>query len=111
MTAAHAPQPTRQLGYAAIKRRDRDLAAKLHGRTKDDPEYWSFRWDAVRRHAHALFQYPAMMVPQMLTQLLADVVGSDPHIRIVSDPFVGSGTVLTEAMLLGLDFIGCDINP
>jgi hypothetical protein len=27
------------------------------------------------------------------------------------DPFVGSGTALAEAMMLGLDFVGVDINP
>jgi hypothetical protein len=111
MTAIAAPLPRQPHDYAMAKRRDLDFAAKLKGRTADDPEYWSFRWDAVRRHAHALFRYPAMMVPQMLTQLLADVRASDPDIKLISDPFVGSGTVLTEAMLVGLDFVGRDINP
>lgn len=52
-----------------------------------------------------------MMVPQMQARLLADITSIDPAIRTVYDPFVGSGTVLTETMLLGLDFQGCDINP
>ena len=93
--------------------RSRDLAfaQRLKSRTDNDSEYWSFRWDAKRHHAHALFQYPAMMVPQMLSRLLEDVTSMDPGIGQVCDPFVGSGTVLTEAMLLGLDFVGRDINP
>lgn len=31
--------------------------------------------------------------------------------KSVSDPYVGSGTVMTEAMIRGLDFVGQDINP
>lgn len=34
-----------------------------------------------------------------------------PEARSVLDPFVGSGTVMMEAMMLGLDFVGRDINP
>lgn len=33
------------------------------------------------------------------------------EIDSVGDPFVGSGTVLTETMLKGLRFWGTDINP
>lgn len=52
-----------------------------------------------------------MMVPQLQRELLQTCVAWDPTIRTVYDPFVGSGTVMTEAMLLGLDFFGGDINP
>lgn len=36
---------------------------------------------------------------------------SQPDVGTVLDPFVGSGTVLVEAMGHGLDFHGVDINP
>jgi hypothetical protein len=52
-----------------------------------------------------------MMVPQMQGDLLRAVLMAAPDTRHVFDPFVGSGTALTEAMMLGLDFSGCDINP
>ncbi len=90
---------------------DSALRARLHDAATEDPEFWSFRGNAVRRHSHALFQYPAMMVPQMQARLISDVRTVVPDVRSVFDPFVGSGTVLTEAMLHGLDFFGQDINP
>lgn len=56
-------------------------------------------------------QYPAMMVPQMVGALLVEIRRVFPTTRLVADPFVGSGTVLTETMLRGLDFYGRDVNP
>jgi hypothetical protein len=56
-------------------------------------------------------QYPAMMVPQMVAALLSAACSAETNLRRVVDPFVGSGTVLTETTLRGLDFTGCDINP
>lgn len=74
-------------------------------------DYWSFRGKAVREHAHAYLQYPAMMVPQMQRELIKIIQDLNPGIKSVFDPFVGSGTVMIEAMLRGLDFKGQDINP
>ncbi len=51
-----------------------------------------------RSHGHALFPYPAMMVPQLQGALLDDVVAIDPAITVCYDPFAGSGTVLTECI-------------
>ncbi len=76
-----------------------------------DRDYWSFRGKAVREHAHAYLQYPAMMVPQMQGELIKVLREFVPGIKSVYDPFVGSGTVMTESMLQGLDFRGQDINP
>ena len=90
---------------------DDALRKRLRADTSTNPEFWSFRFDAVRRHAHAMFQYPAMMVPQMQARFINDVCTVCPGIRTVYDPFVGSGTVLTETMLHGLDFFGQDVNP
>jgi hypothetical protein len=52
-----------------------------------------------------------MMVPEMLGDLMRIVVETDENIRTVFDPFAGAGTVMTEAMLLGLDFVAQDVNP
>lgn len=96
---------------ANIHRIDRQLRQRLLAAVAANAEYWAFRHDAVRRHAHALFQYPAMMVPQMQGRLIGDICHVCPTIQNVYDPYVGSGTVLTEAMLQGLNFFGQDINP
>lgn len=60
---------------------------------------------------HGLFQYPAMMVPELQGTLLDDALSIDPAARRVYDPFAGSGTILLESIYRGLDFYGSDINP
>lgn len=75
------------------------------------PDFWSFRGNSNRRNGHAFFHYPAMMVPKMQDVLLESVLKVDPAITNVFDPFVGSGTMMLEAMMKGLDFFGQDINP
>ena len=52
-----------------------------------------------------------MMVPQMLGQLLDTITQTERNIQRLYDPFLGSGTVLGEAMGRGLNFTGQDINP
>jgi hypothetical protein len=52
-----------------------------------------------------------MMVPQVARSVLEQACMVHPEIERVGDPFVGSGTILTESMLRGLSFFGTDINP
>ncbi len=75
-----------------------------------DPQ-WSCETRDTRSGAHGLIQYPAMMVPAMQKEILLAIKTVDPRVKTVLDPFVGSGTALTEAMALGCDFLGHDINP
>ena len=58
-----------------------------------------------------MFQYPAMMVPQVVEAILAQACSVHPDIERVGDPFSGSGTIMTESMMRGLAFSGTDINP
>lgn len=71
---------------------------------------WAFRVWAAREYSHGLFQYPAMMVPQMQRELLKELRAADGETTLY-DPFVGSGTTLAEGMLQGLTFLGTDVNP
>jgi hypothetical protein len=83
-------------------------------REKEDPKdssFWSFKRATQRKGAHALLHYPAMMVPSLQGLIMRCVQTSQPTATKVLDPFVGSGTVLVEAMEHGLDFRGVDINP
>src|SRR4051812_49221481 len=80
------------------------LVRRLHARAQQDPTYWSFAGNDKRRNGHALFSYPAMMVPQLQGALLDDLISVDPSIQRVYDPFAGSGTVLVESMVRGLEF-------
>jgi hypothetical protein len=87
------------------------LNEKLQALSEKDKDYWSFRGNASREYGHGLFQYPAMMVPQVTRAIIDKIIEVQPDVKIISDPFVGSGTVMTESMLRGLSFCGTDINP
>ena len=89
---------------------DKKIQAIVNGLSAHPREHWAYR-GAKREHAHAFIKYPAMMVPQMQSEIIDLFVSQYPNIHSVYDPFVGSGTVMTEAMLHGLDFYGQDINP
>lgn len=90
---------------------DQTIRDRLRALTVADGDYWAFRGGSRRGYAHAFFQYPAMMVPQMQGALIQAVSAARPGLSRAFDPFVGSGTTLTEAMLHGLAFTGWDINP
>lgn len=70
----------------------------------------SFKGNDGRDLAHDLVQYPAMMVPRMQGALI-DAVSKSVRVARVVDPFMGSGTVMLEAVRRGLPFTGFDINP
>ena len=74
-------------------------------------DFWSFKKTSPRRGAHALLHYPAMMVPSLQGLILESITEVSPGAVKILDPFVGSGTVLVEAMERGLHFDGVDINP
>lgn len=76
-----------------------------------DASYWEYRKSAAREGVHGLLQYPAMMVPRMQGDVLDVMLRVRPDIRAVLDPFVGSGTTMTESMIRGRSFTGLDINP
>jgi len=93
---------------------DRILIASLE-KTADlqrkNGQAWSYSGDAGRTAAHGLIQYPAMMVPAMQRDILASMVLAAPMAKTVLDPFVGSGTALTETLAASRSFVGYDINP
>lgn len=96
---------------AVRKHHDPSLRQRLESLTRADKDYWSFKGNSRREHGHGLFQYPAMMVPQVAEAVLQQACAVHPDIERVSDPFSGSGTIMTESMMRGLAFSGTDINP
>jgi len=58
---------------------------------------------------HGIHPYKGKFYPQ-LAKALMNISGTQPGATVL-DPFCGSGTVLLEASLSGLDSIGFDINP
>jgi hypothetical protein len=105
---ARAETPVAEGGALAI---DARIAEELASLSDAEDDFWTFRRGAARRQAHGLSQYPAMMVPPMQAVLMGVVAQAVGDIDSVVDPFVGSGTTLTEAMRLGLNFTGQDVNP
>lgn len=87
-----------------------DLIADL--KQKENIEkYWDFRKNDKREHVHSMIKYPAVMVPNMQGEIFDLVLKNDPDIHNVFDPFMGSGTILIEGLMRGLDVMGIDINP
>jgi len=58
---------------------------------------------------NGLFPYRGKFHPQMIKGLI-NVMGCKPG-DVVLDPMMGSGTVLIEATLMGMDSIGIDASP
>ena len=73
--------------------------------------YWDFREDDTKEFTHGIHNYPAMMVCPISRNLIRLVKDIRP-VNALFDPFSGSGTVLVEGMLSGINTIaGNDINP
>jgi hypothetical protein len=71
-------------------------------------EDWDFAGEDTQYLTHGLHSYPARMVPQIPRRILGRLAHKND---VVLDPFCGSGGVLVEARLAGLNSIGIDINP
>lgn len=74
-------------------------------------DFWDFKDADVKEYTHGLHSYPAMMVSPISRNII-NLVKSIRSIESLADPFMGSGTVLVEGMLSGINKIyGNDINP
>lgn len=91
-----------------------ELAEKFNNLTLESEDHWDYRGtnNSERDYVHGFCTYPAMMVPKMQREMIQVCLAemSIPHPKLL-DPFAGSGTILVEGMLQGLDVVGVDINP
>jgi len=78
----------------------------LISKTKED---WTFKEVKTQEFTHGLHQYPARMHPEIAKRLITKFTSKKSD--LIFDPFMGSGTVLVEAMLHGNNSIGIDLNP
>lgn len=70
---------------------------------------WDFQGESGEAGIHSIHSYPARFIPQIPRNLVRLFHPSDSS--IVLDPFCGCGTALVEAIDLGLDAFGIDVNP
>ena len=87
------------------------LRDSLHNLVASNPQFWDFGGTSRRNFAHGYFQYPAMMVPNMVGRALDEVAANRRDRIHLLDPFAGSGTVVTEAVARGWDVTAVDVNP
>lgn len=90
---------------------DQDVARRVNAYAENDADHWSYKDKSTREYSHAYFQYPAMMVPGLQADLISTIIEAKPSTKALYDPFAGSGTALTEAILIGLDVLARDISP
>lgn len=95
----------------SVNLRNTSLAERLTELSSPPPMQWLETGLNARPNLHGLLRYPAMMVPRMQGDIIDTILGTINRQCNVLDPFVGSGTVMTEAMIRGLNFTGVDINP
>lgn len=74
---------------------------------------WDFRKANTKLLTHCFHRYPAMMIPQVAARLIEKQIITKTKVNRfhVLDPFCGSGTVLVESKIRGLESWGIDINP
>ena len=91
------------------------LKDKFNKLTLESKSHWDYqgKGKSERDFVHSFCTYPAMMVPKMQREILEVCLSqADENERIcLLDPFAGSGTILVEGMLKGVDVVGVDINP
>jgi hypothetical protein len=80
------------------------------GRQADVPTFINEFWTSKQRAAHSLHEvsYRACFKPQLPRFFIERL--TRPGDRVY-DPFMGRGTTVLEAALLGRRPVGCDVNP
>ena len=85
---------------------------KIMKQLEDLPQnFWDFKDCDTSGLVHGIHSYPAMMIYPISRNLL-NILTEVRQFNTILDPFSGSGTVLVEAMLKGINNIyGNDLNP
>ena len=88
--------------------KDEALTMQLSALPQD---FWDFKNADTRELTHGLHNYPAVMVSPISRNILKIMQSISP-VETLLDPFSGSGTVLVEGVVSGVEKIyGNDLNP
>lgn len=116
-TKVKSADPTPQLSLFDQTKTDTDIESTANDEaliSKLDalPQgFWDFKNADTRELTHGLHNYPAVMVYPISRNILK-VVKSISPISSLLDPFSGSGTVLVEGIVGGVNTVyGNDLNP
>ena len=104
-----APRLLRQVRrFSDFQRGTRELVLAIAGRSV--PVFVNEFWTSQQRAAHSLHEvsYRACFKPQLPRFFIERLTAPGDT---VFDPFMGRGTTLLEAALLGRVPAGCDVNP
>lgn len=113
---------THEGDYKKAKNEKKTVAEEQGLKTKEDAklieelkklpiDYWDFKDDDTKEFTHGLHNYPAVMVCPISRNIINLVRGIQP-VTALLDPFSGSGTVVVEGMINGVQTVaGNDINP
>ena len=69
---------------------------------------WDFKQADTKEFTHCFHTYPAMMIPQIARKLIESY---SKNVKLLFDPYCGTGTSLVEANLKDINAIGTDLNP
>lgn len=97
-------QAVKRLTYFASLRNGRDLVTTTQYELEN-----SLNRQATRYSVHGLHEYKGRFNPQIAKSIM-NTFGVSNGSRVL-DPFCGSGTTLVEAVQMGADAIGTDLNP
>lgn len=87
---------------------DKEIIEEL---TKLPLDYWDFKNEDTKELTHGIHTYPAVMV-YPISRNIINIIKKYQQVGVLMDPFMGSGTVLVEGILAGMDKVyGTDLNP
>lgn len=74
-------------------------------------DYWDFKNEDTKELTHGIHTYPAVMV-YPISRNIINIMKRYQKLKVIMDPFMGSGTVLVEGILAEMDKVyGTDLNP
>lgn len=74
-------------------------------------DYWDFKNEDTKELTHGIHNYPAVMV-YPISRTIINIMKKYQNVNVLMDPFMGSGTVLVEGILAGMENVyGTDLNP